>query len=296
MFLYFREIILRRIVLNNLIKRLTVKHLAIIYTLLAGLVACSSSEPKPLQFAPVGEPLPEIGIYEHLDEYVPDSLVFYNEKQEAIDLKKWIDKPTVLAFVYFQCPGLCSPLMDGMVDVVKKSDMKLGDEYQVATISFDYTDKPERAARKKENFTGRIKLGDRAKHWQYLTADSATIARITDAVGFKYKREGNDFVHTAALIMVSPTGKITRYLHGTKFLPFDLKMAAIEASEERSQPTVSKLLQYCFSYDPEGQSYVLNITKVSGSIIVFFALSLLLFLVFAKPMRRRRGVLDGSQA
>ncbi len=252
------------------------------------LVPVFGQEQKTLEIKSLNDPLPEIGIYEKLDEYLPEDLVFYNEKQEKIKLKDWIDKPTVLSFVYFQCPGLCSPLLDGMVDVVKKSDMTLGVDYQVATISFDYTDKPERAARKKENFTGRIELGDNAKHWQYLTTDSSTIEKITDAVGFKYKREGNDFVHTAALIMISPKGKITRYLHGTKFLPFDLKMAAIEASEEKSQPTVSKLLQYCFSYDAEGKGYVLNITKVTGSIILFFAVVLLLFLIFSKPIRRRR--------
>ena len=256
--------------------------------MIVGLNFVVAQDDKALEFESVNEPLPEIGIYEQLDEYIPEGLTFYNEKQEKVDLKEWIDKPTILSFVYFQCPGLCSPLLDGMVDVVKKSKMDLGTEYQVATISFDYTDKPERAARKKENFTGRIKLGDKAKHWQYLTTDSATIKKITDAVGFKYKREGNDFVHTAALVMVSPKGKITRYLHGTKFLPFDLKMAAIEASEEKSRPTVSKLLQYCFSYDAEGKGYVLNITKVSGTIILFFASALLLFLIFAKPIRRRR--------
>ena len=254
-----------------------------------GISACSTdTTPDHVKNAKLINPQPEIGIYEHLDEFLPKGLVFRNEKNEPIVLDEWIDKPTVLSFVYFDCPGLCSPLLDGMVEVVGKSDMELGRDYQVATISFDTMDSPEKAQRKKDNFTGRIKLGDKAVNWQYLTTDSATIDRVTDAVGFKFKQEGRDFVHAAALVVLSPDGKITRYLHGTKFLPFDLKMAINEASHGQSSPTINKVLQYCFSYDAEGKTYVLNITKVSGTIILFFALSLLVFLVFAKPIRRRQ--------
>lgn len=264
------------------------KQITLLLALIVVLFSCAQQDDEALQFENLKEPLPEIGIYEKLDEFIPDSLFFYNEKQERVDLNKWIDKPTILSFVYFDCPGLCSPLLNGMVDVVGKSKEDLGTTFQVATISIDYKDKSEKAVQKKQNFTGRIKLGDKSKHWTYLTTDSATIEKVTDAVGFKFKREGNDFIHTAALVMVSPSGKITRYLHGTKFLPFDIKMAAIEAAEERSSPTVSKLLQYCFSYDAEGKGYVLNITKVTGSLILFFAVSLLLFLLFAKPKRSKR--------
>jgi protein SCO1 len=102
-----------------------------------------------------------------------------------------------------------------------------------------------------------------------------TIKRFIDNVGYKIKAEGQDWIHPATLLVISPDGKITRYLHGTYFLPFDFKMAIVEAGMGKSGPTINKVLKFCFSYDPEGQKYVLNITKISGSIILFLALALL---------------------
>ena len=97
-----------------------------------------------------------------------------------------------------------------------------------------------------------------------------------DQVGFKVKKEGKEYIHPGTLIVISPKGKITRYLYGSDhFLPFDLKMAIAEAAEEKSGPTINKMLKYCFTYDPEGQKYVLNFTKISGSIILLLAILLL---------------------
>ena len=90
-------------------------------------------------------------------------------------------------------------------------------------------------------------------------------------MGYKVKKAGEEYIHPGAIMVLSPEGKITRYLHGTYFLPFDLKMAVIEASEGKSGPTINKVLKYCFSYDPEGQKYVINITKISGSLIIFLS-------------------------
>ena len=121
--------------------------------------------------------------------------------------------------------------------------------------------------------------------WRFFTADSLNAARGTDAVGFKYKRTGNDYLHSATIIMVSPEGKITRYLHGTSYLPFELKMSVVEAMKGQPGPTINRILEYCYAYDPAGQQYVLNVTKVSGTIIVFIALVIFLFLIL-KPRRK----------
>ena len=104
----------------------------------------------------------------------------------------------------------------------------------------------------------------------------------------RWPQDGQEFIHPAAIMVISPEAKITRYLHGTYFLPFDLKMAVIEASEGRSGPTINKVLQYCFSYDPEGKKYVMNITKVSGSLIIFLAVLMFLGLAFSKKSRNRK--------
>lgn len=224
----------------------------------------------------------KLGIYEKLDEYVPDSVYFYNESGELVNFKSLIDKPTIVTLVYFTCPGICSPLLDGIADVIGKLDLVLGTDYQVLTISFNEDETTELAVSKKKNYVAQVKKDIDESHWKWMTGDSANIHRLTNSLGYQFKREGKDFVHAAAIMVLSPEGKITRYLYGTYFLPFDVKMALVEAAEGRSGPTINKILNYCFSYDPEGKKYVFNITKVAGTIILVFAVGLLIYLILSK--------------
>jgi protein SCO1/2 len=232
----------------------------------------------------------ELGIYEKLDSYLPDQLHFTDENYNLINLTQAIDKPTVIALVYYECPGICSPLIEGVADVITKSKTDLGTEYQVFTISFNPEEKPKLARDKKANYAKLVKNKDVQTGWRWFTGDSANINNLLNALGYKIKREGEEFIHPAALIVVSPDAKITRYLHGTYFLPFDLKMAVVEASEGRSGPTINKVLKYCFSYDPEGKKYVMNITKISGSLIIFLAVSMFAGLMISKKNRNKNNI------
>lgn len=232
----------------------------------------------------------EIGIVEHLDEYLPDSISLINEQGKQVWLADVIDKPTIINFVYYRCPGICSPLMEAVAGVMDKSDMVVGKDYQVLTISFDPRETIDLGIRKKTNYLNLMNNADKIEEaktgWLFFVSDSASIIKATNATGFKYKKTGNDFLHAASLTVTSPDGKITRYLNGMYFLPFEWKMAIVEASKGQSGATLNKVLRFCYSYDPVGQSYVLNITKVSGTIIMFFALVLILFLVI-KPKRKK---------
>jgi len=228
-------------------------------------------------------PEPEIGIVEKLDQYLPEGIMIINELGDTVDLKSCIDKPTAISLVYFRCPGICSPLMDGIAQVIDKTNLEIGKDYQVLTISFDPTETIEMAIKKKKNYLNLMTKKEQAgQYWQFFTSDSANISKLTKAVGFKYKKTGNDYLHAATLIFLSPDAKITRYLNGTYFLPFELKLALVEASQGISGPTMNKVLQYCYSYDPVGQKYVLNITKVAGIIIIFLALIIFLVLILGK--------------
>jgi len=229
----------------------------------------------------------ELGIYEHLDEYISDDLVFTDELFEKLNLKESIDKPTVLALVYYECPGICSPLLNGLADAMDKTDIELGKDYQVFTISFSHTEKPPLALKKKRTYAKLVSHGDTKNSWKFFTGDSSNIFQLLDEVGFKVKKEGKEYIHPGALIVLSPEGKVTRYLHGsTYFLPFDLKMAIVEAQEGRSGPTINKVLNYCFSYDPEGKKYVFNMTKISGTFILLLAGGLLFSLIFKGRKRK----------
>lgn len=232
----------------------------------------------------------EIGIVEHLDEFLPDSISLINEEGQQVWLSDLIDKPTILNFVYYRCPGICSPLMEAVAGVMDKSDLVPGADYQVFTISFDPNETIDLGIRKKINYLNlmndSVKIEEAKTGWRFFVSDSASIIRATNATGFKYRKTGNDYLHAASLTVVSPDGKITRYLNGLYFLPFEWKMAIVEASKGQAGPTLNKVLRFCYSYDPQGQSYVLNVTKVSGTIILFFAVVLLLILLL-KPKRKK---------
>ena len=228
---------------------------------------------------------PEIGIVEHLDSFLPTDIYLIDESNQRVKLTDLIDKPTIINWVYFRCPGICSPLMEGLAKVMDESDMLPGVDYQVLTISFDPRETIDLGIKKKNNYLNLVNKKEAiAKGWHFFVSDSLSIAKGTDATGFKYKRTGMDFTHAASICVVSPKGKITRYLNGIYFLPFDLKMAVVESSKGMSAPTINKIMQYCFSYDPVGQAYVLNVTKISGTLILFFAIVFFLILIF-KPKR-----------
>jgi protein SCO1 len=229
----------------------------------------------------------EVGVDEHLGVTIPLDLKFTGEANQQIYLKDIINKPTILTLVYFDCPGLCSPLLDGVSDVIEKADIELGKDYQVLTVSFNYNDTPEKAVQKKKNFL-RLHSKDHAKDWIYLTGDSLDIYKLANAVGFKFKKTGVDYIHPAVITILSPKGKITRYLYGTHFLPFDLKMAIIEAQKGLERPTINRVLEFCFNYDPAGKKYVLDVTKITGTIILFFSLLLLVIMLFRGRRAKKR--------
>jgi protein SCO1/2 len=228
---------------------------------------------------------PEVGIFEHLDETLPLDLKFVNDNNQTVTLKELINKPTILSFVYFDCPGLCSPLLDGVGDVMKKTNLVLGKDYQVITISFNFRDTPEKAKLKKERFVEKYTKG-KGDGWIFLTTDSLTIFKITDAAGFKTKAVGLDFIHPSAIISISPQGKICRYLYGINFLPIDFKMAIIEANKGQSRPTIQRLMQICYSYDPENKHFTLDVLKISASIIIFFLITLIVFLFIKRKIKK----------
>ena len=229
----------------------------------------------------------EIGIIEKLGESIPMDAMLVDINGDTVIIGDLIDKPTILNFVYYRCPGICSPLMDGLSKVMDESDLKLGIDYQALTISFDPRENTLLAIKKKNNYQNLMEKKEEAsKGWQFFTSDSASIARLTEATGFRYKPTGNDFIHAASLTIVDKDGKISRYLNGIYFLPFELKMSIIDAAAGKSGPSFNKVLQFCYSYDPEGQKYVLNITKVAGSLIIFMGLVTFLVLVLYRKKKK----------
>jgi protein SCO1/2 len=217
---------------------------------------------------PADQPAPKVGIQEKLGQILPLDTELYDEHGRLVSLKDLVNKPTVFTFVYYRCPGICSPLLNELAKVVNKLDLELGKDYQILTISFDHREKPELAAEKKETYLDLVGKNVDPKGWRFFTADSVTIQRLTDAAGFYFMRSGNDYVHAGALIITSPEGKITRYINGIQYLPFDVKMAVFEASAGKVSPTIAKILAMCYSYDASSHTYTLNILRIAMVIVV----------------------------
>jgi protein SCO1 len=226
----------------------------------------------PVLASPVSHVRPEIGIEEHLGTTLPLDAELYDESGAITTLRSVITKPTILTFVYFRCPGICSPLLTELSRIVDQMDLEPGVDYQIVTISFDHRETPDLAASKKESYLAAIKRHVDPSAWRWFTGDSATIDRLTDSAGFYFKRDGENFIHAGTLIVLSPAGKVTRYILGIQYLPFDVKMAIIEAAEGKTGPTIAKLLKFCFSYDPEGRRYSLNVTRIGGIVVVVLVL------------------------
>jgi protein SCO1/2 len=220
----------------------------------------------------------EVGITEHLDQYIPSDILLTDQDGKMINLKQLINKPTVLCFVYYRCPGICSPLMNGLAEVIANTELVLGKDYQAITISFDSRETYDLGQKKRNTYLKKIK-GQDGSGWTFLTGDSANVAKATKALGFSYKFVNNEFMHEGALMMISPEGKITRYLKGISFIPFEFKLAIYEASQGKSSPTIIKVLKFCYSYDRKAERYSLDVTRITATLTLIFAVSLLTYLL-----------------
>ena len=214
----------------------------------------------------------EVGINERLGATIPLDLELKGEDGQPVTLRQLIDKPTILTLNYFRCAGICTPQLGGVAEVLNRTQAIPGQDFQVLTVSFDERDKPEVAAQKRTNYLGEITRPFPPAAWRFLTGPGATTRALADAVGFKFKRDKDDFVHAAAIIFISPKGVVTRYMYGTSYLPADLQLAAQEAARGEAQPTINKFLKFCFSYDPAGRRYVLNTTSIGAIVIILAAL------------------------
>jgi protein SCO1/2 len=236
----------------------------------------------------------EIGVDEKLGTTIPLDLTFMDEYGKPVTLRSLVTKPTIFTLVYYRCPGICSPLLTGVASMTDKMDMVPGKDYNIVTISFSPREDYIMASEKKKNYFAGLKKPMQQDGWRFLTGDSASIAKITDAIGFRYQKQGEDYMHSAVITVVSQKGQIARYLHGTDFLPLDVKLALTEASEGRTGPTINKLLKLCFSYDPGARSYVLNVTRIAGGGMILIIAGFVLMLTLKKKKNKNIPGINGQ--
>jgi protein SCO1/2 len=217
-------------------------------------------------------PQSPVGVNEHLGRKVGLDLGFVDELGQPISLRSLIDRPTILTLNYFRCTGICSPLLNGVIDAVNSVPQEPGKEFRVLTVSFDENDEPEVARKKGENILKQLKRPCPPSAWRLLTGKAPEIAALTGAVGFEFKKVGREFAHPGVIVILSPEGVITRYMYGITFPRADVQMALIEAAKGEARPTVVKALQFCLVFDVQSREAVFRLTRIVGGIIVLVGL------------------------
>jgi protein SCO1/2 len=248
--------------------------------------------------APSGLPkvLKEVGIDQKLNQPLPAHAVFKDETGAAIKLGDYFGKrPIVMALVYYDCPMLCTQVLNGMISSFKTLSLKPGEDFDIISISFDPRETAALAAAKKKVYVNYLPEANRAgatTGWHFLTGDEENIRRVTEAVGFRYRfdQATNQFAHASAIYVVTPDGKLSHYFYGIEYAPRDLRLGLVEASQNKIGSTVDQLMLYCYHYDPETGKYgavVLNLIRLGG-VITIFAIALLLFILRKRGANRIR--------
>jgi protein SCO1/2 len=216
-------------------------------------------------------PLTEITIEQRLNAQLPLDLHFVDESGRKVLFGEFFNsRPVLLAFVYYDCPQVCPLVLDGLVRSLRVLNLA-GQDYEVVIVSIDPGETHAIAAEKKRQYLTRLNRSDAAPRWHFLTGDAAAIRRLTAEAGFRYTKEPgenkNQYIHPAASLVLTPGGRISRYLYGFDYAPKDLRFALIEASDNRIGSPLDHLLLLCYQYDPAKGKYtlaILNVLRLSG--------------------------------
>jgi protein SCO1 len=231
--------------------------------------------------------LRDVKIEQKLDQQLPLDLQFRDENGQQVKLGQYFGgKPVVLAFVYYDCPMLCTQVLNGMVTSFRVLPFQIGNEFEVVTVSFDPRETSTLAATKKKVYVDYLPERMRANAingWHFLTGDQENIAKLTDAAGFHYRYDEatKQFAHASAIMVTTPHGKLSRYFYGIDYPARDLRLGLIESSENKIGSPVEQLLLYCYHYDPATGKYgfaIMRVMRVAGVITVLGIVAMLLFL------------------
>jgi protein SCO1/2 len=229
--------------------------------------------------------LKQVGIDQKLNQSVPLNLSFRDEHGQTVQLSQYFgQKAVILTLVYYNCPMLCTQVLNGVESGLKELPMDIGKQFSVVTVSIDPTEGHVLADVKQEMYTGMYGRPGAAQGWHFLTGDEPQIKQLADAVGFRYAYDPDtkQFAHASAIMILTPEGKISRYLYGIQFPSRDLRLGLDEASEGKIGSPVDAILLFCYHYDPHTGKYGLLISHViqAGGAITLLVLGVLVLVLF----------------
>lgn len=236
-----------------------------------------------------------VQIVEKLGDTLPLDLQFTDSTGAKVTLKQYFDgeRPVLINLGYYNCPMLCSLVLNGAVDGLKNVDYTPGDEFTMLTISIDHREGPELAAANKKSYLAQYGRPEAAKGWHFLTGDRESIKALAGAIGFgfKYDPDRLEYAHGAAIFFASPKGKLTRYLFGIQFPPKQLRLALVEAGEGKIGSAVDRFLLRCYMYNPDSREYAFYIWGAMrlGGLLTIIAIASMLFILWRRERRQNYG-------
>ncbi len=260
------------------------------------LILCVISSARanpPVNNSKIPPELQGVGITEHLGDKVSiQDLSFRDEAGKTVALSQYFGggKPILLSLVYYECPNLCNLLLNGLVAGLRSLPWNPGEQFELISVSIDPKEGPDLAAKKKAAYLNSYGRPQGAMGWHFLTGEEKQIQKLASQVGFgyRYDEQEKQFAHSAALYVLTPEGKISRYLYGIQFFEKDLRLALLEASNGKIGSIVDRFLLFCYRYDPHTRKYSVYLSNImragaAGTVLVFGSYLLLFW-------RRQRGL------
>jgi protein SCO1/2 len=229
-------------------------------------------------------PSRDVGLDQKLDAQVPLDLPFKDETGATVHLSDYVNsKPVILNLIFYKCPGVCTTQLDGMVEVFNKMQFTAGQEFNVVTVSINPMEGPSLAADKKESYLALYKRPEAVKGWHFLTGTQESIQALAHSIGYRYVYDlkKQQFAHPAGLVILTPKGKISKYFYNAVYVPRDLRLALIEASESRIGTPIDGVLLMCLHFDNATGKYtlvVLNVLKIAAALTLLMVGGLILAL------------------
>ena len=235
--------------------------------------------------------LSKVGITQNLNARIPPDLMFRDETGKSVRIGDFFGrKPIVLSLVYFDCPALCTEVLNGELRTMKAISLDVGKDFEAVTVSFEPKDTPALAKAKRDVYAGQYGRPEAADHWHFLTGDQQSIDALTNVVGFHYAYDSSirQYAHAAAILVLTPDGSIDRYFYGVIYPARDVRLGLVEASEGKIGTLTDHALLYCYQYDPMTGKYgvvVMNVLRAAGGLTVLL-LGIFMTLMFLRERKR----------
>jgi len=226
--------------------------------------ALTSNTPVPI--------LQQVGIDQHIGQQLPLDLTFRDETGQQVALRRYFgQRPVLLTLVYYQCPMLCSQVLNGVVGGLLPLKLSVGKDFDVVTVSFDPRDTPAEATGKRDTYLKRYGRPGAEKGWHFLTGDKPAIEALTKAAGFRYAWDPKiqQYAHASGIMLTTSDGRLSHYFYGIEYTPKDLRLAMVESSQGKLGNLVDQVTLYCYHYDPSTGRYgavVMNMLRVGGGL------------------------------